>query len=66
MSAATNEPASSGAHPDITLAVYRVTATGERVQVRERHVVPADNVVPFTLAYPPCACPQCRTTGGHQ
>ncbi|GAA1883771.1 hypothetical protein GCM10009753_09570 [Streptantibioticus ferralitis] len=53
-------------HPGLTIAVYRVTEAGRRIQVREAHRVPPADAAPFSLAYPPCECPQCLTSGGHR
>ncbi|NUK10372.1 hypothetical protein HRW23_24620 [Streptomyces lunaelactis] len=45
--------------PGLAISVYRVDPeTKERTPVKAS-VLPAAKALPFSMAYPPCACPRC-------
>lgn len=47
------------------IAVYQITQTGERTQLRpETQVRPATR--PTAIGFPPCRCPLCRILRGEQ
>ncbi|MFI1401083.1 hypothetical protein [Streptomyces sp. NPDC020681] len=49
--------------PGLAISVYRVDPeTKERTPVKAS-VLPAADVLPFSLAYPPCSCPRCTEPG---
>jgi len=46
-------------HPGLAISVYRVDPkTKVRTPVKAC-VLPAVESLPFSIAYPPCACPRC-------
>lgn len=50
-------------HPGLTVSVYRINPqTLERSPVHTRTLAPLDEPV-MNLAFPPCQCPRCRSTG---
>lgn len=47
-------------HPGLTIAVYRVSPTGERTTVQAKHDVPA-GTAPDDSLWPFCTCKRCRS-----
>ncbi|MGW0553241.1 hypothetical protein ACWDZ6_03335 [Streptomyces sp. NPDC002926] len=46
-------------HPGLAISVYRVDPkTNARTPVKTC-ALPAAEELPFSMAYPPCACPRC-------
>lgn len=61
---ASARPAPASDRPQMTLRVYRVTATGQRGTVRTSRFRPNTNELPdLSGCWPPCSCPRCKSKG---